>query len=77
MVSPEIQLLKQEPKNWGDFTILDMKKLPPETVKKFFDLNKNGKIPSLEELQEKRVLELTPDKLRIIEEGWIEKVGKN
>lgn len=77
LVSPEMQLLKQEPKNWGDFTILDMKKLPPETVKKFFDLNKNGKIPSLEELQEKRVLELTPDKLRIIEEGWIEKVGKN
>ena len=54
-----------------------MKKLAPETVKKFFDLNKNGKIPSLEELQEKRVMELTPDKLTIIEEGWTENVGKN
>lgn len=77
LVSPELQLLKQEPKNWGDFNILDMKKLPPETVKKFFDLNKSGKIPSSEELQEKRVMELTPDKLTIIEEGWLENVGKN
>lgn len=77
LVSPDLQLLKQEPKNWGDFNILDMKKLPPETVKKFFDLNKSGKIPSSEELQEKRVMELTPDKLTIIEEGWLENVGKN
>lgn len=76
-MSPDLQLLKQEPKNWGDFNILDMKKLPPETVKKFFDLNKSGKIPSSEELQEKRVMELTPDKLTIIEEGWLENVGKN
>lgn len=77
LISPEIQLLKQEPKNWGDFTVLDMKKLSPEIVKKFFNLNKNGKIPSLEELQEKRVMELSPDKLVIIEEGWSENVGKN
>lgn len=77
LISPEMQLLKQEPKNWGDFNILDMRKLTPETVKKFFDLNKSGKIPSPEELQEKRVMELTPDKLKIIEEGWIENVGKN
>ncbi|MCQ8211047.1 ABC transporter substrate-binding protein [Cetobacterium somerae] len=77
LISPEMQLLKQEPKNWGDFNILDMRKLTPETVKKFFDLNKSGKIPSPEELQEKRVMELTPDKLKVIEEGWIENVGKN
>lgn len=77
LVSPEIQLLKQEPKNWGDFNILDMKKLSPEVVKQFSDLNKSGKIPSPEVLQKKRVMELTPDKLTIIEEGWAENVGKN
>lgn len=77
LVSPEIQLLKQEPKNWGDFTILDMKKLSSEDEKAFNELNKSDKIPSLEELQEKRVMELTPDKLKLIEEGWQENVGKN
>lgn len=77
LVSPEIQLLKQEPKNWGDFNILDMKKLSPEVVKQFSNLNKSGKIPSPEVLQKKRVMELTPDKLTIIEEGWAENVGKN
>lgn len=77
LISPKIQLLKQDPKNWGDFTVLDMKKLSPTQVKSFFDLNKSEKIPMLEELQEKRVMELSPDKLSIIEEGWLEKVGKN
>ncbi|MGL5356581.1 MAG: ABC transporter substrate-binding protein [Cetobacterium sp.] len=77
LVSPEIQLLKQESKNWGDFTILDIEKLPSEIVKKLLLSAENEKIPSLKELEEKRVLELTSDKLRIIEEGWKEKVGKN
>ncbi|MGL6025380.1 MAG: ABC transporter substrate-binding protein [Cetobacterium sp.] len=77
LVSPEIQLLKQESKNWGDFTILDIEKLPSEIVKKLLLSAENEKIPSLKELEEKRVLELTSDKLRIIEQGWKEKVGKN
>ena len=77
LVSPEIQLLKQDPKNWGDFTILDMKKLPTEAVQKFILLNKSDKIPSSEELAEKRVMELTPEKLEIIDKGWLEYVGKN
>ncbi|MGL5000692.1 MAG: ABC transporter substrate-binding protein [Cetobacterium sp.] len=77
LVSPEIQLLKQQSKNWGDFTILDIEKLSSEIVKKLLFSAENEKIPSLKELEEKRVLELNSDKLRIIEEGWKEKVGKN
>lgn len=77
LVSPDLQLEKQIPKNWGDFTILDMNKLTPEKSEKFSHLNQSGKIPSLTELQEKRVMELSPSKLKIIEEGWIEQVGKN
>ncbi|MGL5087855.1 MAG: ABC transporter substrate-binding protein [Cetobacterium sp.] len=76
LVSPEIQLLKQDSKNWGDFTILDIEKLPSEIVTKLLDKAENNKIPSLKELQEKRILELDSNKLRIIEEGWKEKVGK-
>ncbi|MEG0068215.1 ABC transporter substrate-binding protein [Cetobacterium sp.] len=77
LISPEIQILKQEPKNWGDFTVLDINKLNTEDKKAFEELNKSGKIPTLEELEAKRVLELSPEKVRIIEEGWTEKVGKN
>ncbi|WP_297596659.1 ABC transporter substrate-binding protein [uncultured Cetobacterium sp.] len=77
LISPEIQILKQEPKNWGDFTILDMNKLSSEDKIAFEELNKSGKIPSLEELETKRVLELSPEKVTLIEEGWTEEVGKN
>ncbi|MGL4998382.1 MAG: ABC transporter substrate-binding protein [Cetobacterium sp.] len=76
LTSPEIQLLKQTSKNWGDFTILDIEKLPSEIATKLLNEAENDKIPSLKELQEKRILELNSNKLRIIEEGWKEKVGK-
>lgn len=77
LISPEIQLLKQNPKNWGDFTILDMNKLSKKMQEKFLNLNKNGKIPSLEELKKKRVMELKPEKLKLIEQGWSKNIGNN
>ncbi|MGL5796758.1 MAG: ABC transporter substrate-binding protein [Cetobacterium sp.] len=76
LVSPEIQSLKQDSKHWGDFTVLDMGKLEPEVAEKFISLNKAEKIPSIKELEEKRIMELKSDKLRIIEKGWIENVEK-
>lgn len=77
LISPEVQLLKQEPKNWGDFTVLDMESLSKEERDKFLALSESDKIPPLKELEKKRVLELSAEKSRIIEEGWTEKVGKN
>lgn len=76
MVSTQLQYEKQLPKNWGDFTILDIEKLSSEEKEKFTKLIENPNTPSLKELQEKRVLELSPAKLLIIEKEWIEKVGK-
>lgn len=76
MVSTQLQYEKQLPKNWGDFTILDIEKLNSEEKEKFTKLIENPNTPSLKELQEKRVLELSPAKLLIIEKEWIEKVGK-
>lgn len=77
LISPEAQLLKQEPSNWGDFTVLDLSKLDEQTVIKFTNLEKDEKIPSMEELKNKRVRELSPSKAKIIDEGWIENIGKN
>ena len=77
MVSPQLQYEKQLAKNWGDFTVLDIDKLDEKEREGFIKLIENPNIPSLKELQEKRVLELSPTKLLIIEKEWQEKVGKN
>lgn len=77
LLSPEGQLEKQDPSNWGDFTVLDMEKLTPEMRDEFKGLANQEEVPSFEELSEKRVRELTPKKLQIIEKGWIEYIGKN
>jgi len=77
LMSEEAQLAKQDPKNWGDSTILDMNKLSTDGRRAFELLGQSDAIPSLEEMGKKRVRELSPEKLEIIEEGWMEYVGKN
>ncbi len=77
LLSEEAQLAKQDPQNWGDSTILDMNKISAEAREAFEEVGQSEAIPSLEEMGEKRVRELSPEKLEIIEEGWMEYVGKN
>ncbi|GLI55131.1 ABC transporter substrate-binding protein [Propionigenium maris DSM 9537] len=77
LLSEEAQLAKQDPQNWGDSTILDMNKLSSEDREAFERVGQSDAIPSLEEMGQKRVRELSPEKLEIIEEGWMEYVGKN
>ncbi len=77
LLSEEAQLAKQDPKNWGDSTILDMNKLSEEKRRMFEILGQSEAIPTLEERAAKRVRELSPEKLEIIEEGWLENIGKN
>lgn len=76
LISPEGQLLKQEPKNWGDLTILDVDMLNENEREKFKSLVENDHLPSMDQLKEKRVKELSPEKLMIIEKGWNNNVGK-
>ncbi|WP_321330184.1 ABC transporter substrate-binding protein [uncultured Ilyobacter sp.] len=77
LLSEEAQLAKQDPKNWGDSTILDMSKLAQKDRKNFETLGQSDALPTLEERATKRVRELSPEKLEIIEKGWLEKIGKN
>lgn len=77
LLSEEAQLAKQDPKNWGDSTILDMSKLSQEDRENFEILGQSAVLPTLEERATKRVRELSPEKLEIIEKGWLEKIGKN
>lgn len=76
-ISPEIQAMKQDPKNWGDFTVLNLEKLSKEQRDSFNNLRDIDRLPSLKELNEKRVPELSASKVLILEEGWKENVGKN
>jgi len=77
LLSEDAQLAKQDPKNWGDSTILDMSKLSQEDKENFEILGQSDALPTLEERATKRVRELSPEKLEIIEKGWLEKIGKN
>lgn len=77
MISAQLQYEKQLPKNWGDFTVLDIEKLNVDEREGFIELIENPNIPPVKELQKKRVSELSPAKLLIIEKEWKEKVGKN
>ena len=76
LLSPKMQLLKQDPKNWGDFTILSLDMLSQTEKESFKNLSQNDKVVPLNELKSKRVRELSPEKTLIIEEGWYENVGK-
>lgn len=76
LISPEAQLLKQDPKNWGDLTVLDFSKLDEKTKEEFNKLLKSDRVPSMEELVEMRVRELSPEKSKIIDQGWIENIGQ-
>lgn len=77
LTSPEVQAMKQDSKNWGDFTVLDIEKLPKDQQSKFMAQETNDKVPTIVELQNLRVKELDPEKLKVIEEGWRENVEKN
>ncbi|WP_319372268.1 ABC transporter substrate-binding protein [uncultured Ilyobacter sp.] len=77
LLSEEAQVAKQDPQNWGDSTILDMTKLSEKDREMFKILGQSELVPTLEERAEKRVRELSPEKLEIVEEGWLEKIGKN
>lgn len=76
LISPEAQLMKQDPKNWGDLTVLDLSKLDEKAREKFNGVLKSDRVPPMEKLVEMRVRELSPEKAKIIDQGWIENVGQ-
>ncbi|MGL4568498.1 MAG: ABC transporter substrate-binding protein, partial [Fusobacteriaceae bacterium] len=75
-ISPEAQLMKQDPKNWGDLTVLDLSKLDEKVQEEFKRALKSDRVPPMEELVKMRVRELSPEKAKIIDQGWIENVGQ-
>ncbi|MGL4402358.1 MAG: ABC transporter substrate-binding protein [Fusobacteriaceae bacterium] len=76
LISPEAQLMKQDPKNWGDLTVLDLEKLNEKAQEEFNGVLKSDRVPTMDELLKMRVRELSPEKAKIIDQGWIENIGQ-
>ena len=70
LVSPEAQLSKNTPKNWGDFTVLDMEKLPAAARQEFDTLDLGEATLDIELLNRNAVPEIPSDYLTRLETDW-------
>ncbi|TAA70508.1 ABC transporter substrate-binding protein [Planococcus salinarum] len=76
MLSPEAQIAKLSPANWGDLSALDPEKLSPAQQQAMNAVDLGAATLSLEELENHRLPELSADYIKIIEKGWVENVAK-
>lgn len=76
LLSPEAQLSKFSPKNWGDFPVLDMDKLPSDKVAQFAAVDLGEATLKPVELSAVAVPEIPSDWLEALEKGWEEHVLK-
>ena len=74
LLSPEAQLSKNDPNNWGDFTVLDMERVPPAVKQSFMDLDLGDATVALDVLGRFGVPEIPSQYLELLERGWEENV---
>lgn len=70
LLSPEAQLSKNHPANWGDFTVLDLSKLSGEERQKFQTLDLGVATLPLAELGRVAVPEIPAEYLEHLEKDW-------
>lgn len=70
LLSPEAQLSKAQPENWGDLPVLDPALLPPEWQAQFAAIPRGVATLSTEELAAARLPELQAPWLTAMEQGW-------
>ncbi|MBM9520750.1 ABC transporter substrate-binding protein [Desulforhopalus vacuolatus] len=70
LLSPEAQLSKNTPLNWGDFTVLDMEKLPVATRQDFEKLDLGEATLDIDVLNRNAVPEIPSDYLTRLENDW-------
>jgi putative thiamine transport system substrate-binding protein len=72
LLSPSAQAHKANPTVWGDPTVLDVPRLPPDERARFANVSLPGQVtqpaPSL--------LEPHPSWVRVVEQGWAERYGR-
>lgn len=74
LLSPEAQYHKNNPKNWGDFTALDINRLDKDQQMQFQTLNLGKATLSLTELADSAVPEIPSGYLELLESGWQKQV---
>ncbi len=70
LMSPEAQYSKNLPENWGDFTVLDLEKLPEAFRARFESLDLGEATVSHERLNRYAVPEIPSRYLEELESGW-------
>jgi len=70
ILSPEAQLSKNKPANWGDFTVLDLKKLSDENRKKFESLDLGKPTLPVDVLEKHAVPEISSEYVEALEKEW-------
>ncbi len=70
LLSPEAQLSKNQPANWGDFTALDISRLSEEERHKFATLDLGAATLPLAELGRAAVPEIPSEYLEHLEKDW-------
>ncbi len=70
LLSPDAQLSKNDPANWGDFTVLDLKKVSDENRKKFISLDLGKATLPLETLEKHAVPEVASEYVEALEKEW-------
>jgi len=74
LLEPSTQLDKNDPKNWGDFTALDISKLSSADQTKFAELDLGESTLPLETLSKYAVPEIPSDYLLQLEQDWTKHV---
>jgi len=77
ILSPEIQLSKNDPANWGDFTVLDVQNLDEVTRQQFASLDLGAATLPLDVLSANAVPEIPSQYWEALEQGWEENVLRN
>lgn len=70
LLSPAAQLSKNNPANWGDFTVLDLTRLPEAERQAFEDLDLGAATLPLDVLGANAVPEVSAEYVEALESGW-------
>jgi putative spermidine/putrescine transport system substrate-binding protein len=77
MLSPDAQITKANPKNWGALMAIDPNKLSDEEQKRLNAIDRGKSTLSANVLANHRVPEIPAEYVETIEKGWLEHVAKH
>ncbi|XPV77169.1 MAG: ABC transporter substrate-binding protein [Desulfovibrio sp.] len=74
MMSPEAQLSKFDPANWGDYPAIDVSRMTEEMQKTFKDIDLGSPTLTPAELAQSAVPEIPAEYVVALEKGWLKNV---